>query len=61
MTRQPKQVVSLCPECSECPVVEIFADGDVQIGEAPNVVTLRPAEWNQLVGAIRRGDLTEVS
>jgi len=55
------QRVSLCPACADCPAVEIRADGAVEIGEAPHVATLAPAAWNELVRAIKRGDLDEVA
>jgi len=56
----PTQVVSLCPSCDSCPAVEIYDTGDVRIGEAPNVVTLTRDEWNELVRAVRRGELKEI-
>ncbi len=59
MSPTPKQTHSLCPACSECPSVEIYDDA-VRIGEAPNIVTLQPAEWNELVKAIKRGQLAEI-
>lgn len=52
---------SLCPSCSACPAVEIYADGTITIGEAPNIVTLARAEWNQLVKAIKVGALNELA
>lgn len=55
------RVYSLCPACSACPAVEIYHDGTVRIGEAPNIVTLGRAEWNQLVRAIRDGELTDLA
>ena len=60
MSGAPKQIYSLCPACSACPVVEIHDDGTVRIGEAPNLVTLNRATWNELVGAIKRGELAEL-
>ncbi len=51
------RVYSLCPNCSACPSVEVFDDGKVTIGEAPNLVTLQRPEWNELVKAIRSGVL----
>jgi hypothetical protein len=51
--------VSLCPGCDACPSVEIDED-EVRIGEAGNLATLTPAEWNVLVRAIKAGDLTEI-
>lgn len=60
MNHRPIQVYPLCPACSECPAVEIFSTGQVRIGEAPNVVSLTRAEWNQLVRAVRRGELAEL-
>jgi len=55
-----KRSYSLCPACSACPTVEIHEDGRVRIGEAANIVTLQPAEWNELVQAIKGGQLAEV-
>lgn len=60
MDHKPRQVVSLCPDCSACPTVEVFHD-HVRIGEDPNLVTLSHAEWNQLVRAVQRGELTETT
>jgi hypothetical protein len=54
-----KTVVSLCPECIACP--EVVIEGDtVRIGEDANLVTLKAAEWNVLVDAIRSGQLGTV-
>ena len=50
---------TLCPHCTECPEVEI-TDHGVMIGEAENTVRLTHAEWNELVGLIKRGELREV-
>ena len=61
MNTAAKKVVSLCPACDACPSVEIYENGTVRIGESPNVVTLSAAEWNELVRAVKRGDLAEVS
>ena len=61
MNRTPQQVHSLCPACSACPAVEIYDDGTVRIGEAPNIVTLARPEWRELVRAIRSGTLTELA
>lgn len=55
MTKQ----ISLCPHCDHCPTVEI-SDHEVRIGEAGNLVTLTPAEWNVLVQAIKAGELAEL-
>lgn len=60
MKGTPKHFVSLCPACDACPAVEIYDDGTVRVGEEPNIATLSPAEWNELVRAVKRGDLTEV-
>ncbi len=60
MSESPKQVVSLCPSCDSCPAVEIYEDGTVRVGEEPNIVSLSGAEWNELVRAVKRGDLGEV-
>ena len=46
---------TLCPQCTFCPSVEI-----VTIGEDENTVRLTHAEWNELVGLIKRGELREV-
>jgi len=51
--------VTLCPLCTECPEVEITDQG-VTIGEDAYKVRLSHAEWNELVGLIKRGDLHEV-
>jgi len=59
MSPTPKQTHSLCPACSECPSVAVY-DDTVQIGEAPNLVTLRREEWNELVKAIKSGQLAEI-
>ncbi len=61
MNRTPKQVYSLCPACSACPSVEIYEDATVRVGEAPNIVTLSRAEWNELVKAVKTGRLTELA
>lgn len=53
--------ISLCPECSACPAVEIYENGTVKIGEEPNIVTLSAPEWNELVRAVKRGELEEVA
>ncbi len=60
MNTTPKQTYSLCPACSACPAVEIYDDA-ARIGEAPNVVTLRREEWNELVKAIKGGQLAEMA
>jgi hypothetical protein len=57
MKPTPTRVYSLCPSCSACPTVEVYDDGTVTIGEAPNLVTLQRHEWNELVRAIQRGAL----
>ncbi len=54
-----KKSLSLCPACDACPTVELD-DHEVRIGEEGNLATLKPAEWNVLVQAIRAGALTEV-
>jgi hypothetical protein len=54
-----KIVVSLCPGCTACP--EVVIDGDtIRIGEDENIVVLKKAEWNVLVGAIQSGQLGRV-
>jgi len=60
MNAIPKQTYSLCPQCSECPAVEVYEDGHVTIGEAPNLVTLSRVEWNELVQGIKSGMLAEL-
>ena len=50
---------TLCPHCNECPEVEITDEG-VTIGEDANIVRLSHAEWNELVGLVKRGDLHEI-
>jgi len=60
MSPTPKQTHSLCPACSECPSVEVYDDTTVRIGETSNVVTLRREEWNELVKAIKSGQLAEL-
>jgi hypothetical protein len=50
---------TLCPNCSECPEVEITDQG-VTIGEDENTVRLSHAEWNELVRLIKDGKLREV-
>ena len=51
--------VRLCPNCTECPTVEITDEG-VTIRENENVVRLTLVEWNDLVSRIRRGELRRV-
>ena len=51
--------VTLCPNCSECPEVEITDQG-VSIGEDQNTVNLSHAEWNELVRLVKSGELHEV-
>ena len=60
MNNTPRQVVSLCPACSECPAVEVYEDR-VRIGEAPNIVMLQRHEWNKLVKAVKAGTLDELA
>ena len=50
---------TLCPQCTFCPSVQITNEG-VTIGEDKNTVRLTHAEWNELVGLIKRGELREV-
>lgn len=56
----PRQIHSLCPACDACPAVEVTDDGTVRIGEAPNIVTLEAAAWNELVRAVKSGTLGEI-
>jgi hypothetical protein len=60
MNPKPTQLDSLCPACSECPTVEIYADGTVRIGEPPNIAILARPEWNELVRAIKSDTLAEL-
>ena len=50
---------TLCPNCTECPEVEI-TDKGVTIGEDTNTVRLSHAEWNELVRLVKSGELREV-
>lgn len=56
---EAKQIVSLCPACDACPVVEVYEEG-VRIGEAHNQVDLDKAAWNALVEAILGNKLTKL-
>jgi len=51
--------VSLCPNCTDCPSVEITDQG-VIIGDDENTVKLTHDEWNELVARVKAGDLREV-
>ena len=51
--------VVLCPQCGECPEVEISETG-VTIGEDANTVRLTHAQWNDLVARVRSGELPQV-
>ena len=51
--------VTLCPNCTECPEVEI-TDQDVMIGEGTNTVRLSHGEWNELVRLVKSGELREI-
>jgi len=55
---EPKKFI-LCPQCTLGPEVVITDEG-VTIGEDANTVRLSHAEWNELVGLIKRGDVGEV-
>ena len=55
---EAKQIVSLCPACDACPVVEVYEE-TVRIGEANNEVVLAKAEWNALVEAILQKNLNK--
>jgi sarcosine oxidase delta subunit len=61
MNQRPIRAYSLCPACTECPTVEVYQTGEVHIGEGSNLATLTRAEWNQLVRAIRSGELGELT
>jgi hypothetical protein len=54
-----EQHYSLCPNCDNCPKV-VITDECVCIGEGDNTARLSHSEWNELVAAVRRGDLTVV-
>ena len=56
---EPKKVITLCPACEACPTIEIH-DETVRIGEEGNRVTLKKAEWNDLVDKIARGELGRI-
>jgi hypothetical protein len=51
--------VKLCPNCTECPTVEITDQG-VTIGEDENTVKLTHVEWNNLVARVKSGELPAV-
>lgn len=54
-----KKVITLCPACGSCPTVEF--DGEtVRLGEEGNRVTLKKAEWNDLVDKIKHGELGRI-
>lgn len=59
MKKMENVKVSLCPQCVECPEVEITGD-DVRIGETGNLAVLKKNEWNVLVDLINSGRLTKV-
>lgn len=50
---------SLCPSCDACPEV-VIEDQTIAIGEGKNMARLTAEEWNVLVTAIRKGELTTV-
>ncbi len=56
------QRISLCPECTACPEVEILeAEGKpvaVRIGEGAERITLPKAAWNTLVRYVGEGVVT---
>lgn len=62
MAMDVKQKISLCPECSACPEVEILHDegrpAAVRIGEGGNQVTLPAPAWNMLVRYVKEGVLS---
>ena len=51
--------ISFCSQCTLCPEVEI-SDQGVTIGEDANIVRLSHAEWNELIGLIKAGELRAV-
>lgn len=55
----PHKVTTLCPACDACPTIELY-DETVRIGEEGNRVTLKRAEWNDLVEKITRGELGRI-
>ncbi len=58
------QKISLCPECSACPEVEIVHDqgrpAGVRIGEGGEQIVLPQAAWNTLVRYVREGTLEAI-
>ena len=59
---RPTEKLSLCPDCTACPEVEILEDAGqrvaVRIGEGVERITLAKGAWNTLVKYIRDGVLT---
>ncbi|MDP2719069.1 MAG: hypothetical protein Q8P44_04455 [Dehalococcoidia bacterium] len=51
--------VTLCKDCSCCPVVEIYPD-KAHIGEEGNLVVLGKDDWNTLVRKVKSGELDEI-
>jgi hypothetical protein len=51
--------IKLCPNCTECPSVEITDQG-VTLGEDDNIVRLTHVQWNDLVARIKSGELREI-
>ncbi len=53
--------ISLCPECSACPEVEILREEGravaVRIGEGGEQITLPKAAWNTLIRYVMEGVL----
>ncbi len=55
----PRKVIMLCPACGACPTIELYGE-TVRIGEEGNRVTLKKAEWNDLVDKIKQGELDRI-
>jgi hypothetical protein len=50
------KIVSLCGECSQCPVVKI-ADSRVEIGEKGNSCVITKEQWETLKEKILKKEL----
>lgn len=57
-----QQKISLCPECSACPEVEVLEDkgrpAGVRIGDGGEQIILPKVVWNTLVRYVKEGVLT---
>ena len=56
---EPKESVTLCPECGMCPEVKIF-ENHVTIGEEGNMVRLKVEGWDTLVEKTSNGELKKL-